>query len=144
MKIILKTDVAKVGQRGSVVEVSDGYAMNVLIPQGKALPATREHLKAHDRALAERNEKSVHEAENAKMLLESISGKKLVIEAKASDTGTLFKAIHASDISDEIRKQWKIEISESAIKLEHPIKQKGEMNVIIGNGGFEANVTVVV
>lgn len=125
MKVILVTDVKKVGQRGSLVEVADGYALNVLIPQKKAVPGTPENLKKHEMGVAEAKLKASASAEQAKALLAQIDGKTLTIEAKAGPTGTLFKSIHASDIVAEIKKQWGVDLPESSLALDHPIKQKG-------------------
>ena len=144
MKVILVADVKKVGQRGSVVEVADGYALNVLIPQKKAVPATPDNLKRHEKGVAEAKQKASASAEQAKVLLAQIDGKTLTIEAKAGPTGTLFKSLHASDIAVAIKKQWGIDLPESAVTLEHPIKQKGTTVVPIELFGSKTTFTVAV
>jgi large subunit ribosomal protein L9 len=125
MKVILITDVKKVGQRGSVVDVADGYAMNVLIPQKKALPATADNLKRHEKSVAEAAGRKDQNAAKARETVDSMRGKTLTIAVKASETGTLFKSLHASDIVAEVAKQLGVTLPESALMLEHPIKQKG-------------------
>lgn len=144
MKVILVTDVKKVGQRGSVVDVADGYALNVLIPQKKAVTATAENLKRHEKGVAEAKGRADESAAKARALLTEINGKTLTIEAKAGPTGTLFKSIHASDIVAEIKKQWRIDLPESVLTLDHPIKQKGTYAVPVVLQGAQALVSVIV
>ncbi len=142
MKVILITDVKKVGQRGSVVVVTDGYAQNVLIPQKKAVHATPENLKRHEKGVAEAKNRAGESAAKARELLAQIDGKTLAIEAKAGPTGTLFKSIHTSDIVAEIKKQWGIDLPESALTLDHPIKQKGTYAVPVELFGTKARIEV--
>ncbi len=144
MRIILTADVKKVGQRGQVVTVADGFAMNVLIPKKQAVPATPENMRRHDREVTESKLRVDQGAVQAKELLTQIDGKTLTIEVKASETGTLFKSIHASDIVAEIKKQWGITLPESAITLDHPIKQKGTHAVPVGLLGALAKINLAI
>lgn len=144
MKVILLVDVKKVGQRGALVTVADGYAMNVLIPQKKAVPATPENLKRHEKGVAEAKGRADESAARARELLAEIDGKTLTIEVKAGPTGTLFKSIHASDIVAEIKKQWGIELPESALTLDHPIKQKGTYPVPLLLQGAKARLELFI
>lgn len=144
MKVILVADVKKVGQKGQLITVADGYAMNVLIPQKKAVAATAENLKKHERGVAEAKQKADQSATRAREVLAQIDGKTLTLEAKAGATGTLFKSIHVSDIVTEIKKQWGIELPESSLTLDHPIKQKGTYAVPVELLGAKAKVEVLV
>ena len=144
MKVILVTDVKKVGQRGTLVNVADGYAMNVLIPQGKAVPGTAENLKKYEQTVAEAKGKADQSAAHAREVLKSIDGKTLRIEAKAGPTGTLFKSIHASDIVGEIKKAFAVDVPESALKLDHPIKQKGTVEVPVALLGAKAKISITI
>ncbi len=131
MKVILLTDVKKVGQRGTLVTVADGFGMNVLVPSGKAVPATADNLKRYEASVKEAKGRADGNAARAAERMAQINGKELVISAKMSETGTLFKALHESDIVAEIKKQWGIDLPVSAIALDHPIKQKGTHQVPI-------------
>lgn len=142
MKVILTTDVKKVGQKGALVTVADGYAMNVLIPQGKAVTATVENLKKYERGVEEAKNRADQSAARAREVLSKIDGKTLTIAVKASETGTLFKSLHASDIVDEIKKQWAVTLPESALTLNHPIKQKGTHSVPVSLLGATATLNV--
>lgn len=140
MKVILVTDVKKVGQRGSVVTVADGYALNVLIPQKKAVPATPENLKRHEKGVAEAKGRADESAAKARELLAGIDGRTLTVEVKVGPTGTLFKSLHAKDIVLEIKKQWGIDLPESAVSLDHPIKQKGTYTAPLHLHGAKAEL----
>lgn len=141
MRVILITDVKKVGQRGSVVTVADGYALNVLIPQKKAVPATPENLKRHEKGVAEAKGRADESAAKAHVLLKQIDGKTLTIQVKTSETGTLFKSLQAKDVAAEIKKQWGIDLPESAVTLD-PIKQKGTYAVPVMLHGAKARVII--
>lgn len=144
MKVILTTDVKKVGVRGALVTVADGYAMNVLIPQKKAVPATADNLKKYEQGVAEAKNRADQSAAQAREVLSKVDGKTLTIAVKVSDAGTLFKSLHASDIIAEIKKQWGITLPESALKLDHPIKQKGTYSVPVEMLGAKAKFEVVI
>jgi large subunit ribosomal protein L9 len=126
MKVILVQDVKKVGQKGSVVEVADGYAQNVLLPRKLAMPATAANIKAAEAEAASRAGKQATDEAMAKAMMAKLEGATVTIKAKAGETGTLFVAIRAKDISEAIRKDLGFEIPESAILLADPIKKTGD------------------
>ena len=142
MKVILTTDVKKVGRRGEVVVVADGFAQNVLLPKKQAVVATAENLKRHEAGVREAQGRADQNAAQAAALLKSINGKELTIPAKASETGTLFKSIHESDIAAEIKKQWGIEVPEESLNLPEVLKKKGTYTVPIELLGAKATITV--
>lgn len=144
MKVILTADVKKVGRRGEVVVVADGFAQNVLLPKKQAVVATVENLKRHEAGVREAQGRADQNAAQAATLLRSINGKELTVEAKASETGTLFKSIHESDIVGEIKKQWGIEIPEESLNLPEALKKKGTYTVLISLLGAKAAITVTI
>lgn len=144
MQVILLTDIKKVGMRGALVTVADGYAFNVLIPQKKAIPATAENLKKYKRALEVQAERVDQSTARAKEALAAIAEKTLSIQIKASETGTLFKALRVEDIVTEIKKQWGIEVPPSAISLPQPLKQVGTYTIQIALKTEKAKFTTVV
>lgn len=144
MKVILTVDVKKVGLKGQVVTVADGYALNVLIPNRKAVTATPENLKKHEQVAKEIKDREVQATQNAALLLNSIDGKTVTITAKAGDTGTLFKSLHANAISAALQSEYKATIPEDAIALASPIKKTGTYSVPIKLYGSSAQVTVEV
>ena len=132
MKVILLTDVKKVGQRGTLVTVADGYANNVLIPKKLALPATPQNLKQYERKVQGEKERQHMDASLAKATLSEIEGKTVQIKTRASEKGTLFDSIHEKQVADAIAKELKISIPESSIHIpEGVIKKLGEHRVIV-------------
>lgn len=102
MKVILLKDVGGVGQRGTVKDISDGYALNYLIPRGLAKQATPDALQdfeknkaAHDKAAAENHAKLIEK-------IKLIDGKTYEMKVRANEKGHLFKRIGASDVAKAI------------------------------------------
>ena len=144
MQVILLTDVKKVGQRGTVVTVADGYAMNVLFPKKLATPATPENLKKVEReTLAAKGKHDMSEA-LAKKALSDIGGKTIILLVKANDAGGLFQAIHEKQILEAIEKETGISLPESALALSEAIKKTGTYSVPVSLHGHKANVSVSV
>jgi large subunit ribosomal protein L9 len=131
MKVILYKDVDKVGDADTLVEVSEGYARNYLIPKRLAGPATPAALAA----LAERQEKLRQEMEARRSELEALAQKisslDVEIAAEAGEGGKLFGAVTSQDIAIEISKALGSEIDKKKVNLGDPIKVVGEYKVII-------------
>ena len=137
-------DVAGVGRKGTVHEVSNGYAQNFLFTQGLAEKATEKKI-AHAEKLAQahRAEKeaaiaSVHKG------LEKLAGEALVIHASANEKDTLFEAIHEDVIAAHLRDVAGIEVASDDIRIDAPIKELGEHVVHIAVGGDTCDVKVTV
>jgi large subunit ribosomal protein L9 len=130
MKVILLDDVAKVGRRGEVREVSDGYARNYLIPKKLALSATAgnlknlEHIKTQQEAKAGRIKA---DAESLRLRIEA-----LVYEERrqASEEGKLFGSVTSQDIAAFLTTQ-RVPVERRQIRLDEPIKALGETAVPI-------------
>ena len=144
MKVILLKDVVNVGQKGSVKEVSDGYAQNFLIARGLAEQATTEKITKLKNL--EEQEAKIRASEAAALgaLVQSLEGKQLEIKARATEKGGLFKAIGALDIARALLEQTEKNIPVEVIKLEKPLKEVGEHLVELVLGEARARVTVVV
>src|SRR4051812_1182523 len=110
MKVILLSDIAKVGRRFEVKDVSSGHALNFLIPKGLALSATQDAMKrvATDKARHD-GEKKVQEELLAKNL-EGLDGLVLEVSEKANAKGHLFAGLHGVEIAKELSKQKHIEL----------------------------------
>ncbi len=142
MQVILLVDVKKVGQRGSVITVADGYAMNVLIPQKKAVPATPENLKRVEKeALAVKGKKDMDSA-LAKKALAELHGKVLELQIKSNDAGVLFEAVKEKHVNEAISKGFNISLPESAIQLAEPIKKTGVYSIPVSIHGAKATISL--
>jgi large subunit ribosomal protein L9 len=130
MKIILLDDVVKVGRRGEVRDVSDGYARNYLIPKKLALSATAGNLKNLDHIKTQQDAKAGRIKGDAEALRARIEA--LVYEEKrqASEEGKLFGSVTSQDIADFLGRQG-VKIDRRRITLDEPIKGLGETSVTI-------------
>lgn len=130
MKVILLDDVAKVGRRGEVRDVSDGYARNYLIPKKLALSATSgnltnlEHIKKQQEAKADRIKS------DAEALRERIEALVYEERRQASDEGKLFGSVTSQDIVDFLARQG-VKVERRRILLDEPIKALGETAVTL-------------
>jgi large subunit ribosomal protein L9 len=130
MKVILKEDVKNVGNIGQIVNVSDGYARNYLVPRGLAVEANTKNIKSMDHAKRIINEKAKKIKNSAQELADKISKMNLVIKAKVGEEGKLFGSVTTMDIS-ELLKNEGIEIDKKKIFLDGPIKRLGTYSVNI-------------
>lgn len=144
MKVIMLQDVGGVGQRGKVVEVSDGYALNLLIPQGKAIQATPEkEAEAKKRIAAE----SAHKQEEEAKLIDAIKSlehAEVKISARATEKGGLFKAITATDLAQAILDQKKLHVPHMCIQLAKPLKETGEHIIEVKKEKVSSKMRVVI
>ena len=141
MKVILLQDVKGKGKKGQMIEVSDGYARNFMLPRKVAIEATADAvntMRMNDKATAERIAREKAEAlENAKKL-ESIVVK---VSAKAGANGRLFGAVTNKEISEALEKQHSMVIEKNKIVLPEPIKNDGSYEVKC-KFGYESNGTI--
>lgn len=142
MKVILRTDVEKLGKLGEVVEVKVGFARNYLLPRQLAFQCTAD---AERQIQAERKRAAQREAqrlEDLKKMVETINGRSVTITAKAQEE-KLYGSVGAKEIADAILKEHKIQIPESAVVLEAPFKTLGTPDVTLRvAAGHEAVIKV--
>ncbi|HVZ75701.1 MAG TPA: 50S ribosomal protein L9 [Candidatus Paceibacterota bacterium] len=144
MKVILLKDVRGVGVHNEVKNVPDGYALNYLFPHKLAEPATEDKIKKlSDQKAAHDAEVQKAEDELAGKIL-SLREKKIVLSARATEKGGLFKAIDAKDIVRGIKAEHGVDIPESAVFIKEPIKTTGEHEVALHSKSQKANLTVTV
>ncbi len=144
MKVIFKKDVGGVGQRGSVKDVSDGYALNFLIPKGLAEQATPDKVAAYlksQKALAD--ESAAREKEWAEQSIR-MSGTKFQVHAKANSQGHLYKQLGQNEIIDAIKKIFGVDMPQNMILISSQIKSAGEHEIAIKLGKNTVKMTLVV
>jgi large subunit ribosomal protein L9 len=125
VKIILRKDVATLGDAGEVVTVKNGYANNYLIPQGYAIRATEGTLKALETEKKQQARKIELQRKSARELAEKLEQMTLKVFAKAGESGKLFGTVTAGDIAEALKAQG-VEIDRRKIQLEAPIKSLGK------------------
>jgi large subunit ribosomal protein L9 len=144
MKVLMLKSVGGVGQEGNIVDVTDGFALNSLIPSGKAVQATAERVRQHaaqQKALSEQRQK--HEAA-LKAIIQSLENTEVVLSTRATEKGGLFKSIVAADVVKAVYEQKNVSIPVEAIVLSKPIKEVGEHLLMIKAAGAAASIRFVV
>lgn len=131
MKIVLRQDVPKLGEAGSVQEVKPGFARNYLIPRGLAVLATPGELKTAEHNAAVRARKIAKQEAQLQSLADKIAGKRLEFTVRAGEGGRLYGSITAIEIAEELAKVVGEEIDRRRVILEDPIRQIGEHNVTV-------------
>jgi large subunit ribosomal protein L9 len=125
MKIILKQNVEKIGQVGDVVEVSDGFARNFLIPRGKAISFTASNFKQIEYLKKREIEQREGELKEVKELAEKINNISLEIKVKAGEEGKLFGSVTSKDIVETLLKEHGIELDKKKLNLKESLKKLG-------------------
>ncbi|WP_213973910.1 50S ribosomal protein L9 [Tepidanaerobacter acetatoxydans] len=131
MKVILLEDVKKLGKKGDLIDVADGYARNYLFPRNLAEEATAGSIKQLKQEKTALERKKQKEIETAKQIAEKLSQTSVTLKVKAGDKGKLFGSITTKDISDALKKQHKVEIDKRKIEISEPIKSLGSYVVDI-------------
>ena len=144
MKVILLESVPKVGSVNEIVEVSNGFAMNSLIPQGLARVANERNVASIEKQIKENKEKDDQRKKELGSTIRALSGEVLTIEMSANEKGTLFSALSATDLSKAIQEQKGLEIDASYIELDQAIKEVGTHKIELLLGDAKAVLTVEV
>ncbi len=125
MKVILLQDVKSLGKKGDIVNVSDGYARNLLFPKKLGAEATAGNL--NDLKLQKANQEKVakEQLEAAKILAKEIASKEVVIAIKVGEGGRAFGSVSSKEIADTAKEQHNLDIDKKKIQLAAPIKTIG-------------------
>ena len=144
MKVILTSDVEKIGKSGELREVADGFARNFLIPKKLAVPAAGGAYRAWQHDIASREEKRKREREEAELAAQRIAGTTLTMGVKVGEGGKLYGSITAKDIADALGRRG-ITVDRHKVDLEEPLKTLGTYKVAVKvYAGLTPEVTVVV
>ena len=142
---ILLEDVANLGGKGSVVNVSKGYMRNFLLPRKLAQPATKSLVAAAEAANKAAVVERAQASEESQELADLLSKTTLTITAQAGEDGRLFGSVTTQDIADAILEARGVELDKRKIRLEEPIKQTGSHNVELElDGGIKATIKTIV
>lgn len=129
MKVILLQDVKKLGGKGDVVEVADGYGRNYLLPRGLAREATSGNLKELEVIKQQQAEKQSKELEEARIQASKLSGSIVSIRVKAGEKGKLFGSVTSKEIADTIAAQFGLEVDKRKVDLPEAIKTLGDFPI---------------
>ena len=145
MKVILQQDVKGQGKKGQLVEVSEGYARNFLLPKKLAIPATTDAINTMNLKEKARRAEEARQREEAVNTANKLKECTVRIAAKAGTGGRLFGAVTTKEISDGLKKQFNLDIPKQKLVLDEAIKSFGTYTVK-AKLGFEisANFSVTV
>jgi large subunit ribosomal protein L9 len=130
LKVILTSDVAKLGKSGEMKEVAEGYARNFLLPRKMAVPATGGAFRAWQHDIASREEKRIREREEAEVAAKRIESTTLTLGVKVGEGGKLYGSIGAKDIADALERRG-IKVDRHKVDLDEPLKMLGTYKVAI-------------
>ena len=143
MKVILQQDVKGQGKKGQMVEVSEGYARNFLLPKKLAIAATADAINTMNLKEKARKAEEARLKAEAEEIAKKLKDCKVQLTAKAGNGGRLFGAVTTKEISDGLKKQYNIDIPKQKLVLDEPIKAFGTYQVK-AKLGFEISGTVTV
>ena len=143
MKVILQQDMKGQGKKGQMVEVSDGYARNFLLPRKLAVEANTDNVNTMKLQEKARKAKEAAEKAEAEAVAEKLKESVVKISAKAGTGGRLFGAVTSKEIAEGLKAQYGIEINKSKIVQEEPIKTFGTYQ-LKAKLGYEVVGTVYV
>jgi large subunit ribosomal protein L9 len=129
VKVILANDVEKLGHKGDIVTVADGYARNYLVPKGLAMLASKGALKQAEDMQRSRAERVRKEKEAAASRVASLGASPVYISARAGEGGRLFGSVTKSDVARAIEEQLNEQIDRHLIRLDDPIRRLGRHEI---------------
>ena len=141
MKVILQQDVKGQGKKGQMVEVSEGYARNFLLPRKLAIAATADAINTMNLKEKARRAEEARQKEAAMAAAEQLKALLVKIPAKAGTGGRLFGAVTTKEISDALKAQHNVDIPKQKLVLDDPIKAFGTYQVK-ARLGYEISGTV--
>ena len=130
MKVILVKDVKNVGKAGEIVNVSDGYGRNYLLPRGLAIEATESNVKALNEKKKAEEKKRQQELEEAKEMAQKLSNLSLVLKVKAGENGKLFGSVTSKDVEEALKEKG-FDIDKKKIVFNENVKTTGTYYVDI-------------
>ncbi|MBS5943193.1 MAG: 50S ribosomal protein L9 [Finegoldia magna] len=145
MKVILTSDVEKLGKAGEMVNAKTGFARNFLLPNKLAVQATKENIKIWEEKQAELRAIERENIKNANELKEKIENIKVKIIAKTGEGDRLFGSITSMDIEKALKEQHGLDVDKKKIEMKDNIKSLGTFNVIVKvYPDINANLEVIV
>lgn len=129
MKVVLREDVEKLGRKGDLLEVADGYARNFLVPRGLAIVATKGVVAQAGAMRRNRQLRDDRDKEAAQEIATRLTGQAVQVPARAGEAGKLFGSVTAADIVAAVKAQTNVEIDRRKVTLAEPLKALGPAEV---------------
>jgi large subunit ribosomal protein L9 len=129
VKLVLRDDVENVGRKGDLIEVTDGFARNYLVPRGLAIKATKGVVQQADAMRRNRDARDAREREAAQALADQLTGQRIELRARAGEGGRLFGSVTAADVVEAVRAQTGVELDRRKTQLADPLKELGAVEI---------------
>ena len=143
MKVVLRDDVENIGRKGDLIEVTDGYARNFLVPRGLAMKATKGVVQQAEAMRRNREARDARDREAAQALADQLTGKRIELRARAGEGGRLFGSVTSADVADAVRAQTGVEVDRRKTQLAEPLKELGAVEVPVKlHADVEVTLTV--
>ena len=131
MKVILQQDVKKVGKKGDIVEVSEGYGRNFLMPKKYAIEANAANLNVATAQKNSADRKKQQQKDEAVLMAAQLAKIEISISVKVGENGKLFGSVTGKDVAEALQKEYKIEIDKRKIEIQGEIKGLGNYDAVI-------------
>jgi large subunit ribosomal protein L9 len=129
VKVVLRDDVENIGRKGDLIEVTDGFARNFLVPRGLAMKATKGVVQQAEAMRRNREARDARDREAAQALADQLTGKRIELRARAGEGGRLFGSVTSTDVADAVRAQTGVELDRRKTQLAEPLKELGAVEV---------------
>ena len=144
MKVILHSDIGKIGKKNDVVDVADGYGRNYLIPRGLADLATEAKIAVHEREREAREQAETERVEVLTAKLSELTEEGIAITAPANEQGHLFAGVHANKIAAKIGEAAGVNVPGESVKMDDMIKETGTFDIDVRAGDKSVTVPVTI
>ena len=131
MKVILQQDVKKIGSKGDIVEVSEGYGRNFLLPKKLAVEATAANLETAKQKANSAARKKQQAADEARLLAAQLEKVSVKVAVRTGDGGKLFGSVTGKDVADALAKEHGIDVDRRKISLKSEVTGAGEYEAVI-------------
>ena len=131
MKVILQQDVKSVGKKGEVIEVSEGYGRNFLLPKKLAVPANAQNMNLAKQKAGSVAHKKAQEADEAKLLAAQLAKAEVTIPVKVGEGGKLFGSVSGKDVADALKAAHGVEIDKRKITITQEVTGVGDYEAVI-------------
>jgi large subunit ribosomal protein L9 len=143
VKVVLRDDVENIGRKGDLIEVTDGFARNFLVPRGLAMKATKGVVQQAEAMRRNREARDARDREAAQALADQLTGKRIELRARAGEGGRLFGSVTSADVADAVRAQTGVEVDRRKTQLAAPLKELGAVEVPVKlHADVEVTLTV--
>ena len=131
MKLILLEDVKSVGKKGELINASEGYAKNFLLPRKLAVEATKSNLNDYELKQKAEAKRKQEELDKAREIAKALEDKVVTIRVKTGGNGKLFGSVTNKEVAEAIVEQTKLDIDKKKVSIGDPIKMVGERTAVV-------------